>query len=280
MNEVIYPAYSVLMSVYRKDSADALQQAIDSMLCQTIPTDDFVIVCDGPLTAELDKVLDRSMADNPEIKVHRLAMNGGLGHALAVGLPLCKNELIARMDSDDISDECRCERELKAFAEDDSLDIVSGTILEFDQDPSDGTSFRKLPADQESILRFAHRRNPVNHVTVMYRKASVLAAGNYQSFDRVEDYYLWVRMFLNGCRAKNLDDVLVYVRVGNGMQARRQGWDYIKSQLAFQSYLRGSGFISTGEYARNCLERFAAALMPASARSFMYDKLLRSREGK
>lgn len=271
--------YSVLMSVYYKDEAGALQDAIDSILRQTVPTDDFVIVCDGPLTNELDGLLDKSAAAHPEINVYRLSENRGLGLALAEGLPVCKHELVARMDSDDVAVENRCELELAAFAVDPALDVVSGSILEFDKEPLDGSAARTLPESQEEIEKFARRRNPLNHVTVMCRKRSVLDAGNYQDFYRMEDYHLWVRMIQRGCRFRNLPEVLVYVRVGNGMQERRQGGAYIESQLAFQRYLLEARFISFFEYARNCAERIGSALVPASLRAILYRAFLRSTAG-
>ena len=45
--------YSVLMSVYKNEKPTYLRESIDSMLAQTRRPDDFVIVCDGPLTADL-----------------------------------------------------------------------------------------------------------------------------------------------------------------------------------------------------------------------------------
>ena len=271
------PAYSVLMAVYLRDDPAALQQAIDSILCQTVPSDDFVIVCDGPLTSELEALLERYAAEHDEIHVHKIAENQGLGRALAAGVLLCSHDLIARMDSDDVAVEGRSKLELNAFAEDASLDIVSGAILEFDRDVSDGASMRKLPKGHSDIERFARRRNPFNHVAVMFKKSSVLKVGNYQDFDRLEDYYLWVRMLQGGCRARNLAEVLVFVRVGNGMQERRRGKAYLRSQLKFQKYLLNARFISFPEFVRNSAERSAAALMPTRLRSRLYKMLLRKR---
>ena len=95
--------YSVLMSVYHADNPDWLRVSIKSILDQTIPTDDFVIVCDGPLSEGLNQVLDEYSEVNNCIHVFRLKKNVGLGNALAFGIKCCKNELVARMDADDIS---------------------------------------------------------------------------------------------------------------------------------------------------------------------------------
>ena len=101
--------YSILMSVYAKDNPDYLKLAIDSMLNQTIKSNDFVIVEDGPLTTELDAVINEYSSKNKEINVVKIEHNSGLGKALDFGLNYCKNELVARMDADDISLPTRCE---------------------------------------------------------------------------------------------------------------------------------------------------------------------------
>ena len=154
--EKIRMEYSVLMSVYAKEEPVYLDTAIQSMLDQTVRTDDFVIVCDGPLTAELEAVLERHLAQNPAVlHLVRLPQNIGTGAALNIGLTHCKNELIAKMDSDDISVLDRCERQLKEFAEDDRLTVVGGNILEFTEDPARPVSRRLVPCDNEGIQKYA-----------------------------------------------------------------------------------------------------------------------------
>ena len=110
------PNYSFLMSVYKKENAANLRTAMDSMWNQTIPTNDFVLVCDGPLTIELDTVIDEMIqAHGKYLNVVRLKENKDLGYALNVGIEHCKNALVARMDSDDISFPNRFEKQLSVF---------------------------------------------------------------------------------------------------------------------------------------------------------------------
>ena len=121
--------YSVLMSVYHKEKAEFLREALDSIWNQTVQTNDFVLICDGPLNEELDSVIEEHVKAHPDVlHVTRLEKNGGLANALNIGIKLCKNELVARMDSDDISYPDRCERQLKIFESRDDVDLVSGTI--------------------------------------------------------------------------------------------------------------------------------------------------------
>ena len=117
--------YSVLMTVYKNDDPEFFKLSLLSMLNQTIPSNDIVVVKDGPVTDELQSVLDELSSEYPDrINQVQLENNIGLGLALNEGLKVCKNELIARMDSDDFSLPMRCEEQLKMFEEDPSLDIV------------------------------------------------------------------------------------------------------------------------------------------------------------
>lgn len=214
--------YSVLMSVYAKEEPVYLDTAIQSMLDQTVRTDDFVIVCDGPLTAELDAVLERHLAQNPAVlHLVRLPQNIGTGAALNIGLTHCKNELIAKMDSDDISVLDRCERQLKEFAEDDRLTVVGGNILEFTEDPAKPVSRRLVPCDNEGIQKYARRRQPFNNMTVMYKRSAVLKVGGYKAMTRSEDYDLYVRILHEGYYCKNINDDLVFARIKENAADRR-----------------------------------------------------------
>lgn len=272
----MYQDYSVLMSVYAKEKPEYLKQAIQSMMDQTLPTNDFVLVCDGPLTAELDALIEDYEHKYPEqFHTLRLEKNQGLGNALREGVQACKNNLVARMDSDDISLPNRCELQLKQFENDPQLSLCSGYIAEFNKDIHVIQSIRKVPITHKEILQFAKKRNPMNHVAVMFKKQAVLEAGNYIEMNLAEDYYLWVRMFQSGFRAANLSEVLVYVRIGNGMFSRRGGLSYAKKIYTLQESFLRLGFINRLEFWENCAIRIIASLAPTSVRSYLYRKKLR-----
>ena len=152
--------YSVLMSVYHKENPEYLRAAMNSIWEQTVKTDDFVLVCDGPLTPELDAVIAEMQEEHPELTVVRLAKNGGRGNALNEGMKHCKNDLVARMDSDDISRPDRCERQLAVFRDYPEVSIVSGVVEEFTQSTEKIDSRRVLPETHKEILDFARKRNP------------------------------------------------------------------------------------------------------------------------
>ena len=276
--DVVDNSYSVLMSVYVKEKAEFLKQAMDSIWKQTVPTDDFVLVCDGPLTAELDAVIENMLATHPEtLHVVRLEKNGGLGNALNIGIKECKNELVARMDSDDISRPDRCEKQLTVFWNNTDVSICSGIVEEFTTSTEFIEARRVPPETQDEILQFAKKRNPFNHPCVMYKRSAVETAGGYQDFYLLEDYYLWIRMLQKGCIGYNLQQPLLWMRAGSDMYKRRAGWKYAQSQRALFKYMKDSGFISGSQYTKSVGIRTASSITPNWLREFMFKRAMRKK---
>lgn len=267
--------YSVLMSVYKKEDPTFLKAAISSMMEQTVLPDQFVLVCDGPLTEALDEVVEHFQEQYPEVfLVVRLKECGGLGPALQVGIKHCRNELIARMDSDDISRHDRCEKQLYIFRK-KQVDITGGIIEEFASDFHEISGKRVTPKTNEAILKCAGRRNPFNHVTVMYRKCAVIDAGGYQDFPYFEDYYLWARMLKNGAVGYNIQEPLVYVRTGESMFARRGGMDYAKLAVKFRWYLKKAGISTWLDFLVSAGGQVLICILPNGFRKKFYEVILR-----
>lgn len=271
--------YSVLMSVYYKEKGHQLRKAMDSIWTQTVKTNDFVLVCDGFLNAELDDVISEMELSHPELRVIRLEKNIGAGLALDIGLHHCKNELVARMDSDDVSYPNRCERQLKVFYDNPTVSICSGTVEEFSVSTKETYAKRILPEYHSEILDFAKKRNPFNHPCVMYKKSAVEAAGGYQDCYLLEDYYLWIRMLQKGFIGYNIQQPLLWMRAGSDMYKRRSGIKYAKSQKRLFKYMKESRFISSPQYVYNVLARYVSALIPNNLRAFLYTYILRDKEG-
>lgn len=273
----MYKNYSVLMSVYYKEKSEYLRESIESMMNQTIVTDDFVIVCDGPLTNELDLVINEFTMKYPDIfNVVRLPENVGVGEALSKVLFLCQNELIARMDSDDISISDRCEQELECFNR-YNVDIVSGTVWEFEGSIDNLTVKRILPQNHDDIVKFAKRRNPFSHPSIMFRKSKALECGGYKPFHLCEDYYLWIRMLMNGAIGYNIQKPILYMRSGDGMYDRRSGFLYLKSMLRFRKYMYHVHFSSFKDLVISSTGQCIVCLSPKAIRKLLYYKLLRKK---
>ena len=269
--------YSVLMSVYYKEKPEALKDAMDSIWNQTVKPDDFVLVCDGELTKDLDSVVEEMAQNHKELNVIRLSENGGLGKALNIGLKLCKNELIARMDSDDISRPNRCERQLKVFEDNPDLSICSGTVEEFTKDPTVIDSRRVLPEKNPEIKEFAKKRNPFNHPCVMYKKTDVEKAGGYKDFYLLEDYYLWIRMIQGGCTGYNIQEPLLWMRAGSDMYKRRAGLKYGISQVKLFWYMKKTKFIGNLQFVKSAVQRLIISLVPNGLRQMLFSLLLRNK---
>ena len=268
--------YSVLMSVYYKENAQYLRRAMDSMWEQTIPTDDFVLVCDGPLTPELDRVIVEMEQQHGDIlRVVRLEKNVGLGNALNAGIKKCNNEMVARMDLDDISRQDRCENQLEVFWEKAEVCVVSGVVEEFTASPDKINARRVLPEMQDQILSFARKRNPFNHPCVMYKKSAVEASGGYRDIYLLEDYYLWVRMLQKGSIGYNIQEPLLWMRAGSDMYKRLSGWRYARSQNVLFKYMKYTGFISQRQFIESIFLRTVSALLPNRLRIIFYSRFVR-----
>lgn len=264
--------YSVLMSVYYKEKAEHLRESMVSILNQTVSTNDFVLVCDGPLNQALDMVInDMQKEFGSVLNVIRLEKNSGLGNALNEGLKYCKNEIIARMDSDDIAFKDRCERQLKCFEDRNDISIVSGSVLEFEQSVDKVTGKRKVPLTYEEICIYSRRRNPFNHPAVMIKKCDVELVGGYsEQFPLFEDYYLWIRMLKSGCKAMNLEEPLLYMRTPSDMYKRRGGVEYAKTLLRFFWWMysvKWSGFVT---YVVGAVPHALVCVMPNEIRKWIY----------
>lgn len=267
--------FSVLMSVYIKEHPSFLRQSLDSVFCQTLPPDEVVLIEDGPLTDELHGVIAEYRDKHPELKVYPQEHNAGLGSALNIGLKLCTNDLVARMDTDDISKPERFKTQIDWMEQHPETDICGSWIDEFMGDVSNVISSRRPPRDHKDIVNFARRRNPLNHPTVVFRRKAVEAAGGYQHFYLFEDYYLWIRMIMAGSRFHNIQQSLLYFRMSDDMFLRRGGLKYTRSEIRLQHQLHQIGFIGWGTMMRNIAYRTVVRNMPNKLRRLVYITLLR-----
>ncbi|GEK91038.1 glycosyltransferase [Alkalibacterium kapii] len=248
--------YSVLMSIYKKEKAEYFVESIESMIKQTLMPDEIVIVKDGDLTKELEEVIVNYIDKYPGLfNIVSLKVNVGLGRALDEGLKHCQNELVARMDTDDISLPNRCKLQIGQFNENPELCIVGTMIDEFYDVPDNVTSSRVVPTTNDAIYKFMKRRSPFNHPTVMYKKSEVIRCGGYGKMRRKQDLDLFSRMINNGCYAQNINQSLLLFRSNEDNFKRRKSWSYCKSYIdvQYEIWKRGHcslsdlSFVTTGQ---------------------------------
>lgn len=264
------------MSVYKKEKAEYLKLALDSVINQTLKPDEIVLVQDGELTKELYAVIKRYKQKYSNVfKTYALKQNQGLGKALNFGMEKCSYELIARMDTDDIAEPNRFELQLQEFIKDKDLALCGGQIAEFADNPNKITGYRNVPLVHNEILNFCKKRNPFNHMTVMFKKQAVQNVGGYQHMPYFEDYWLWARLLKAYYKAKNVDAVLVKVRAGQDMIARRGGWKYVKCITRFEKALYKIGIINLFDLLVYIFLRSAVAIIPESLRLVIYKLKLR-----
>ncbi len=268
--------FSVLMSVYYKEKPEYFDLSLESNLSnQTLRPDEFVLVCDGDLTPELEDVINKYKRLYPEVlKVYRKE-NGGLGKALNFGLPKCSYPLIARSDSDDVCAPDRFEKQVRFMMEHPEVGIISSFIDEFAEDWSMPSHLKTLPLSHEELYQMAKFRNPLNHMAVMMRRDDILRIGSYRHIPYVEDYELWVRAMINGIKIGNIGEVLVHARTGNGMVQRRGTKKYIKSWHLMNKDMIKGGMIGYGTYLRNMIAITGFVFMPVGFKEFVYKKVLR-----
>ena len=263
--------YSVLMSLYKKEKPEYLRIALDSMLKQTIEPDEIVLVEDGPLTDELYEVL----SDYPMLHRIRNEKNLGLGLALNVGLKQCRNELVARMDTDDCSKPNRCEKQLARFLEKPYLAIVGSHIDEFSGEISNVISQRIVPTTSEDIYKFSKKRSAFNHPAVMYSKTAVLENNGYSDLKRNQDVDLFGRMQFEGYKAENIDEALLLFRSSDELAKRRKSWQNTWSYIATIRKFWKMGYSSFSDYAIVAIAQTGMYLMPVKMQNYIYKKLLR-----
>jgi glycosyltransferase involved in cell wall biosynthesis len=214
--------YSVLMAVYYKEKPENLVASIDSMMNQTLRPSEIIIVKDGPLTPELDDRIEEYIRQYDQLfSIVKIIERKGLGYALKVGIEQCKYELIARMDSDDISLPERCERQINMINGNPNLSIVGSNIAEFNDSTENITAYRTVPENHEEIVNFAKKRSPFNHPTVLFKKSAVLECGNYREWPKCQDYDLFVRLLSSGYRGYNLQENLLYMRADSLYNKRK-----------------------------------------------------------
>lgn len=266
--------FSVLMSVYDKEKPEWLRTALDSVVSQSCQPGEILIMQDGPLTDELYAVLEEYQKRYPFIRTIPLHEHMYLGRALAAGVEKCRYELVARMDTDDVARPDRFALQLNYMLEHPEIAAVGGYMEEF-FDGSDFRQIKTMPLKPEEVRRYARYRNPLNHMTVMFRKSAVLAAGNYRHFPFLEDYDLWVRMLGQGSALANIPEVLVEARTSGDLYKRRGGWSYFKRYVTHRGNQRKEGLLNGKEYVISLVLCCGMTLQPAWLRKIAYRKVLR-----
>ncbi len=263
--------FSVLMAVCFSDNPEYLNSAILSIHDnQTLKPKQIVIVVDGPINIELKSVLDSWKSILKDILlITYLQKNHGLAFALNFGLELCQYELVARMDSDDISLNHRFEAQINYMNRNPQISVLSSRIEEFDISMNKSLGFRNVPISHSEFRNFIVRRNPINHPSSCFRKKDVLSVGGYPLFKKAQDYALWSLMYVKGFNFANIDKTLLKMRTGNGLLKRR-GFFYFKNEIKILQFQLRIGLINQRQFLTNFLLRGFIRIQPNFLKALIY----------
>ncbi|TRX13397.1 glycosyltransferase [Flavobacterium gawalongense] len=271
--------FSVLMSIYFRESPVNFRQSLESIVNQTLVPNEIVLIKDGLLTESLEEVLNEYILNFPNLfKIISLPVNKGLGNALSIGVKECSYELVARMDTDDICVLNRFEKQVEFFNNNPNIDLVGTNVEEFNVEPGDLKRFRKMPESGEPLLKYSKFRNPVNHPTVMFRIAKVLEAGNYNGEILLfEDFSLFIRMLQKGASFHNIQENLLHFRTGLGIDVikRRSGLFYVKNEWKFALLSLKIGNLNFFEWLFYVSTKLPLRLLPSKVILFVYNQFLR-----
>ena len=270
--------FSVLIPVYYKENPLFFEQALDSILNQTLLPDEIVIVKDGPLTKDLESVVEKYASKYTDLfNIVALKKNVGQGKARNAGLQACKYNYVALMDSDDIANLTRFEKQIGYLEKHPEIDCIGSNITEFEGEQKNIISKKIVPITHEEIFKFGKWRSPMNNMTIIYKKDKVLEVGGYNSFNFGEDYLLFAKMLMNGCKFYNFEECLVNARGGSGMLAKRIGLSRIIQEFKLFWTFYKMGYINIYEFLRNVSLKFLLRIIPTWFRSWIYNKFLRKR---
>lgn len=267
---------SILLSIYHREKPSYLELALNSIIRSSEIISEVVIVKDGLIPKELSDVLNEfKLVYEGTVKVIGYSKNKGLGFALNYGLKHCSNEIVFRVDGDDVSRTDRFSIQYSLLISNPHLSIVGGQIEEFDKSPGDIGRLRTVPISSADIKNIIKLRNPFNHMTVAFRKSHVESVGGYMEMPGYEDYFLWFRLLENQGTGMNVKNILVDARIGNNMLGRRRGINMFLREVSFQKSLFQLKFLSQFELFRNLLLRAVPRLFPRFILEFLYHKKLR-----
>ena len=268
--------FSVLISLYKTNDPFFFEQAMKSCLEQTYPPSEIVLVIDGESTHEQQKIIDNIYLKYKNIlKIVPLEKNIGQGPALNEGLKYCSHELVARMDTDDISKPTRFEKQMMVFEQNNEIDAVSSWVDEFIDSPDVIINTRKIPENQLEIIKYSKSRCPLNHPAVMYKKSKIIECGGYELLGFMDDYILWMKLLKNGAIFYNIQESLLYYRMGKDMYKRRGGIKYAIDECKLQWLFYNYGMVNIPVAIKNLIIRSFSRIIPNKLRAFIYKKYLR-----
>ncbi len=201
---------SVIMGAYNIGKNDVLYKAINSILKQTFENFEFIICDDGSNDGTFNLLKEISKKDSRIIIISN-EKNLGLAATLNRCLEKAKGIYIARMDADDISLPDRLEREYKVLKNNDDYSFVGCGAFYFN---SSGVYGKRILKENPNNRDFLFN-SPFMHPTILIKKEVLLEVGGYRISNettRMEDYDLFMRLYLHNHKGYNIQECLYLYR--------------------------------------------------------------------
>ena len=265
--------FSVILPVYKKNSYTEFKKSILSIVYQNVLPSELIIIYDGPVSLRVKNFVEQLKKKLPIfISILVNSINVGLGKSLAKAVRLAKFNIVARMDADDECNKLRFYYQFKIMKK-DKPDVLGSNLLEYHKKD---IKIKFNPFSNFKIRKYLFFRNPFNHPTVMFKKNSVIKAGNYQNVSYYEDYYLWIRMSFFNFKFMNLNKILCTSTINNNFISRRSGFKYYKNYLFFLYKCKKINFYNFASILFLAFLRTAVFLLSKSSLNFLYFNFLRS----
>jgi glycosyltransferase involved in cell wall biosynthesis len=266
-------------TVYKGTNPQYFKEAVNSVLAQSVKTDDFIIVADGEIPDRLKKAIDGYVKKHRFIRFEQISKNSGVAKARNYGARLAKNELIAIIDDDDISAPDRFAKEIMRFNQESDLSGVGGQLIEFEDNDIDNINgVRKVPVGYEEIMNFSKRRSPINNPTMMWHKAVFVKDGGYpEEWRRGQDYAFVMEILAKGRKVVNLKDVVLFYRLDSDNIKRRSA--NLGQKIRLQQHFLRRGYIGADDFIATSTGLIAMKIIPVSVKGFLYKHLLRGKAG-
>ena len=263
--------FSVLLPILeRKDIIEGFPKALESIYRNTILPDQVVVTVDGKVSSFFKDLIVKYQ-EKYNLDLIWIPEKVGLDKALNIGLEKCNNEYVFRADGDDINHKDRFEEQLPFLY---LYDVVGSNIDEYDQF-GNYISTRFVPKFNEEISKMMPFRNPINHMSVAFKKSKVMEVGGYPNLFLKGDYGLWIKLKAANFKFYNLEKSLVNASTGDRMIKDRGGARYILSELLLQKYLLQNGLTNLISAFFIFFFRSIVFILPVYLRSFIYKKFLR-----
>ena len=224
------------MPCYRESSKD-FTEALKSILEQTYTRIEVVVVFDDPDNNTLYEIAQNASAQDGRIRLVRNERNLGLSNSLERAFKVSRGQYICRMDSDDISEAQRIERQL-AYLEEHELDLVGSYLTAIDEDGNRLYLVDSIPTSGKGVKRSLMIRNCVPHPSWFGRR-SVFEMG-YRPVQLAEDYDLLLRAELEGFSIGNVPEPLIRYRMtANSISRSNLYKQYLVSQCLREAFKKG-----------------------------------------